>query len=273
MKHHQAKKSLGQNFLNSKKVIFDIVKGAQLTKNDTVLEIGPGKGALTDQLCKNAGQIIAVEKDRELIEFLTEKFKEEIAAGTLVLIEGDIISFDPKKYGLVSHGYKIVANIPYYITGEILEKFLSNEIQPERMVLLIQKEVAVRIAAKNKKESILSLSVKVFGTPVILRMVPASFFSPRPKVDSAVLLIKDISRKYFTQQEERLFFTLIKAAFRHKRKQIMNNIGKLCSKKQLEKIFEKQNHPPAIRAEDLSMGDWIEITKAFCPSLLTTREK
>src|SRR3990172_2215572 len=177
----RAKKSLGQNFLTSRGVARDIVVAAQITPDDVVLEIGPGKGFLTEGLLQKAKKVIAVEKDERMVEYLKDKFREEIRNGKLELIHQDILSFDISRFTLV-------ANIPYYITGEILRTFLSGDLQPQRMVLMVQKEVAERIVARPSsrragtgKESILSMSVKVYGTPCYIQKVPARYFSPKPK--------------------------------------------------------------------------------------------
>src|SRR3989344_3189802 len=156
----RAKKSLGQNFLTSHAVAQDIIAAAHITPDDVVLEIGPGKGFLTEGLLQKAKKVIAVEKDGRMVEYLKDKFREEIRNGKLELIHQDILSFDPAGCGLRVTGYKLIANIPYYITGEILRTFLSGDTQPSLMVLMVQKEVAERIVARDGKESILSMSVK-----------------------------------------------------------------------------------------------------------------
>ncbi|MEK7113685.1 MAG: 16S rRNA (adenine(1518)-N(6)/adenine(1519)-N(6))-dimethyltransferase RsmA, partial [Patescibacteria group bacterium] len=192
---HRAKKSLGQNFLKSISALNKIVAAGELFPRDMVLEIGPGKGALTEKLLEKAGQVIAIEKDKVLFEFLSEKFKEEIKNKKLILREDDILEFDASQF----KKFKIIANIPYNITGAILKKFLTAENQPEMMVLMVQNEVAKRIVARDGRESLLSISVKAYGEPKIIEKVPARYFSPAPKVDSAVIAIKNISRKVFTE--------------------------------------------------------------------------
>jgi 16S rRNA (adenine1518-N6/adenine1519-N6)-dimethyltransferase len=260
---HHAKKSLGQNFLKSKEALRDIVAAGNISATDVILEIGPGKGVLTEQLLQKAGKVIAVEKDTELVALLTEKFKKEINTGTLELITADILTFDPTAFGLKPSVYKIIANIPYYITGAIIEKFLTAEVQPERMVLLLQKEVAKRIVAHDEKESILSISVKAFGTPKYIGTVKAKYFSPAPKVDSAILLIENISHTFFNDLDEQHFFSVVKAGFAHKRKMLMGNLKKQFPDKDSEKIFSDKKISPTIRAEDISLTDWKEIAKAL----------
>lgn len=257
----KAKKSLGQNFLNSSEILDKIIETASLQKEDIVLEVGPGKGSLTEKLLEKSGSVIAIEKDNRLIEFLQEKFAEELKSGKLTLIHNDILDIDIETLNL--NNYKIVANIPYYITGKLIRKFLSSDFQPSQMILMLQKEVAQRITSTDKtkkskkkpKESILSLSIKVYANPKYIKTIPAKYFSPQPKVDSAILLIDNISTKYFEKINEEKFFNLIHQAFSSKRKMLLNNIS-LIPKKELIKILEDLNISTKIRAEDLSLEDW-----------------
>ncbi|MEA2112703.1 MAG: 16S rRNA (adenine(1518)-N(6)/adenine(1519)-N(6))-dimethyltransferase RsmA [Patescibacteria group bacterium] len=249
----KAKKSLGQNFLKSKSVLGKIIKAADLEKTDTILEIGPGKGFLTEELLKTAKKVIAVEKDQRLLGLLEEKFKEEIKNSQLKLIYGDILEINPQD--LLNLPYKIIANIPYYITGQFLRKFLSSGLQPIKIVVMLQKEVAKRITTTQEKESILSLSVKVYGQPKYIATVSAKNFSPQPKVDSAILSIDNISKKFFQTADENLFFNLIKKGFSSKRKMLINNLS-LIPKTELEQIFRDLKIPLKTRAEDLSARDW-----------------
>lgn len=255
---HKPKKNLGQNFLKSKEALRKMCEAGEISNEDVVLEIGPGKGALTEKLLEKAKKVIAVEKDRDLIKILEEKFKQEIENKKLVLINEDILTFEIKK-----EKYKVIANIPYNITGAIFKKFLSCNDQPERMVLLIQKEVAERIMARDGKESILSLSVKAYGTPKYIIKVGKKFFSPAPKVDSAIIAITNISRANFkTNREEIIFFETIKAGFSHKRKVLRKNLES-CGKNstQIDKIFENLKINTRSRAEDLKIENWFEISR------------
>src|SRR3989344_3231148 len=163
------KKSLGQHFLKSRDALRKIIQAGEISRDDVILEIGPGKGILTTELLKYAGKVVAVEKDRELFEFLQGKFKTEVKNGLLVLINDDILN--SKIENLKLKIYKLISNIPYNITGAILKKFLTERYQPKRMVLLVQKEVAERIVARDKKESILSISVKAYGEPKVIGKV------------------------------------------------------------------------------------------------------
>jgi len=265
----RAKKSLGQNFLTSRAVARDIVVAAQITPDDVVLEIGPGKGFLTEGLLQKAKKVIAVEKDERMVEYLKDKFREEIRNGKLELIHQDILSFDISRSTLHALRFTLVANIPYYITGEILRTFLSGDLQPQRMVLMVQKEVAERIVARPSsrragtgKESILSMSVKAYGTPRYIQKVPARYFSPEPNVDSAVLLIENISKNNFTNTEdEKMFFELLKRGFAHKRKMLLGNLKKNYGAQGLEEGFEKCGITPTVRAEKLSLLNWQCLSK------------
>ncbi len=258
-------KHLGQNFLTSKKIIEDIIRAADLSPDDVVLEVGPGKGILTEAILKKIprGKLIAVEKDKRLVEFLREKFKN---VPNLELVEGDILKFDANKLKAnEAKSYKIVANIPYYITSRFLRKFLESDYQSSRMVLMLQKEVAERIAGKGPslgKESILSISVKAYGEPKIIKKVPAEFFSPKPKVDSAILLINNISKDFFTKNklDEKKFFELARLGFSHKRKLLKSNLKNVshlvANMANIEGVFEKCGILQNARAEDLKLEDW-----------------
>ncbi len=205
--------------------------------------------------------VIAIEKDRDLIEILKEKFGEEIKKNKLILVEGDILEFDPSEYKFKNGEYKIIANIPYNITGAIFKKFLSGEIKPSKMVLLVQKEVAMRIVANDKKESILSLSVKAYGEPKYVMKVGKRFFSPIPKVDSAIVAINNINRNNFIKNSEDNFFNIIKVAFSHKRKVLIKNLEKIADKETVQNMFTELNIDTKTRAEDLPLPVWISISK------------
>lgn len=270
----KAKKSLGQNFLKSEIALKKIIEAGEIKSDDIILEIGPGKGALTEKLLEKSGLVIAVEKDNELFELLKEKFAKEIEGKRLILKNDDILDFNVKQN--VLRNYKIVANIPYNITGAILKKFLTEENKPERMILLVQNEVAKRIVASDHKESILSISVKAYGEPKLIMKVGARYFSPAPKVDSAVISIKNISREKFlplpnlplTKGEvpkaegvnEEKFWEIVKAGFAHKRKKLSSNLKSSKYFKDLEKnpLFKGLGNK---RAENLTLFDWITLAK------------
>lgn len=251
-KNRAAKKSLGQHFLTNTNIVSSLVDAGDVSERDTVLEIGPGKGILTAELLKTGALVIAVEKDRELIPVLEEKFKKEIAGKQLTLMLGDILDSAP----MIPGSYKIIANIPYYITGAIIRKFLTAEHQPSKMALLVQKEVAERIIARDKKESLLSVSIKAYGEPKYIKTVKAGSFTPPPKVDSAIVLIDGISRDFFRGISEDRFFEILHAGFAHKRKQLFGNMRAVFDEKLLEENMVRCGVPKNARAEDLSLQDW-----------------
>ncbi len=213
------KPKLGQHFLTRSEIAGWVANSIDISDKDTVLEIGPGHGILTRELLKLAKTVVAIEKDTELVKELNEKFSSEIADTKLILIEEDVRDFNPEKHEHLQTNYNLCANIPYYITGYIIRKFLTTKKQPESIAVLIQKEVAERIVAKNNKHSILSISVYAYGIPKLEKIVKAGAFSPPPKVDSAILSIKNISHNNFKDMEhEKHFFEVIKTAFSQKRK-------------------------------------------------------
>lgn len=257
----RAKKSLGQNFLNSKAVVRDIISAAHLSNSDVVLEIGPGKGVLTEELLKNSQRVIAVEKDDRMIPYLEEKFPNEIAENKLLLIKGDIVELIETNTLEIPNEYKLIANIPYYITGFLLRAFLERENKPQHIVFMVQKEVADRIVARDKKESILSVAVKVYGTPKLIKKVPARYFTPAPKVDSAILSIENISGNNFIDiHEEHFFFEVLKSGFAHKRKQLLKNLKENYGES-VAHAFLKLQIPLTIRAEDVPFDMWKKISQ------------
>lgn len=256
----QAKKSLGQNFLKSGAVLEKIINAGNVSKDDLVLEIGPGEGALTEKLLEKTRKVVAVEKDDRLIEFLRQKFLKNIENGSLELIHGDILEENVSEYGLKTGEYKLIANIPYYITGQIFRKFLSEDNQPNKIVVLVQKEVAHRAVANDGKESLLSISTKVYGEPKNMGIVAKGNFHPVPKVDSAILLIDKINKDYFKNFTEKDFFRVLKAGFAHKRKQLLGNLKDLIKDgKKVSEILKKCEIDEKSRAEDLKKEDWARI--------------
>jgi 16S rRNA (adenine1518-N6/adenine1519-N6)-dimethyltransferase len=254
----KAKKSLGQNFLKSHAALKKMVSSAGAGPTDTILEIGPGKGALTKELLASGAHILAIEKDDRLIPYLQELFEAEIKSGQLELIHGDALEFDPRKYKLQK--YKIVANIPYYITGLLIRTYLESPYPPEGMTILVQKEVAERIVARDGKESILSLSVKLFGTPFYKGVVSKRYFSPQPKVDSAILHIANIT-KTVSKKTADTFFIIIKQAFSQKRKTLLHTLGDIYSRETIGLLLQQLNKKELARPEELSLSDWLSITE------------
>ncbi len=230
-----------------------------MNSEDTIIEVGPGKGVLTEKLVAIAKKVIAVEKDDRLMEFLQDKFVEEIKNGKLEIVHGDILDFTPDPWHLTPGTYKVVANIPYYITGLFLRKFLEEtDCQPERIVVMVQKEIAQRIVANEQagqKESLLSMSIKAYGTPKMVMKVDKENFSPAPNVDSAILLISNISKKFFVENQisEENFFQILHAGFAHKRKILSSNLKGIVTPEKISLLSKN------IRAEELKLEDWLTL--------------
>ncbi len=252
------KKSLGQNFLKSKGAVRTIVSSGDIRSGDTIVEIGPGKGALTSALLQTKASIIAVEKDDRLIPELETLFASDISSGKLSIVHGDILEI-PIRDIVGNKPYKVIANIPYYITGLLFRKLLEEEQNPTRMVLLVQKEVAQRIVARDEKESILSLSIKAYGKAKIMDTVSRKMFSPQPNVDSAILCVSDISKAFFQNFAEKTFFAWIKAGFAQKRKKVIRNLESIAPKEKLQAIFTELSIDTNSRAEDISLSQWAKM--------------
>lgn len=231
---------------------------------ETVLEIGPGTGVLTRELLARGARVVAVEADQRAIDALHETFRAEIEVGKVQIVHGDMRTFSTedvaKAFGLRDQEYIVVANIPYYLSGLLFRTFLETNIQPKRIVFLVQKEVAMRIA-RDKKESILSLSVKAFGTPKYVRTVSKGHFNPQPRIDSAIILIDDVNRNNFNNLSSEHFFTLIHLGFGEKRKQLLGNLTKRYEREELVHIFSTLEIPSTARGEDLPLMKWLELAK------------
>ncbi|MEZ4103890.1 MAG: 16S rRNA (adenine(1518)-N(6)/adenine(1519)-N(6))-dimethyltransferase RsmA [Candidatus Paceibacterota bacterium] len=259
----QHKKSLGQNFLTSDIVPNWMCEAAKLEENDTILEIGPGTGMLTKSILQKSSKVLAVETDKRAVEKLKETFSQEIRVGKLTIIEADIKNISLKDLGLRKHKFKVVANIPYYLSGFLLRFLLENDQQPKSVTFLIQKELAERIA-RSKKESILSLSVKVFGEPRYIKTVTKGHFKPQPKVDSAILQIDNINNNNFTEEISiKNFFKILHLGLGNKRKQLLSNLSKKYSRSNLEATFSELSINNKIRGEDLPLQQWLILTKAL----------
>ncbi|MDB5195137.1 MAG: hypothetical protein JWO84_321 [Parcubacteria group bacterium] len=251
----QAKQALGQNFLMHQATADRIADAAGLRKDSVVLEIGPGTGMLTRSLLARAGKVIAVEADRELIAPLREAFETPLGTGALEIREGDIRSFD---LGTLPSGYVVVANIPYYITGEIIRTLLTARNKAAAVTLLVQKEVAERIV-RSRKESLLSLSVKAYGTPSYKFTVPRGSFRPAPNVDSAVLHVADIQPPFENETLEARFFEVLHAGFAHKRKRLAKNLEALAPAEMIARAFSETGLDVNARAEDIPLSTWKQL--------------
>jgi 16S rRNA (adenine1518-N6/adenine1519-N6)-dimethyltransferase len=255
-------KRLGQNFLIDKKVLKKIVEAAEISEKDVVLEVGSGIGNLTIELAKSAKKVIAVEKDKRMVEILKENLKN---FKNVEIIEGDIREIIWAIVKNISRGYKIVANIPYYLTSHLIRNFLELKNKPKLIVLMVQKEVAQRICAKPPKMNLLAVSVQFYAKPKIVSYVSKNCFLPRPKVDSAIIKIKpmtDVDRGLINAD---LFFKIVKAGFSHPRKQLINNFSKNFEfdKMKIENWLLKNKICPKKRAQEISLKEWTKLVKNF----------
>ncbi|MDQ5912534.1 MAG: rRNA (adenine1518-N6/adenine1519-N6)-dimethyltransferase [Patescibacteria group bacterium] len=310
---HFAKKSLGQNFLKSERALSDMVEVGDIQSGETIIEIGPGKGALTTKLLAtirelnnksqispadqdNQTRLVCIEKDDRLIPFLKEEYKKDIEDGVLEIIHGDIIEIlnNKEQIGAIigetssrepetehkPRPYKIIANIPYYITGLIFRGIFELEHLPNKIVMLVQKEVANRIMTYGDngeqsgenvgKESILSISIKLYGTPRRVSIVPRGAFVPAPAVDSAIISVENIQRKIPKDQDAR-FFEMIHSAFSHKRKRLAKNLESFSGRVQTSKTADNQTSADYekmlvelgldknVRAEEISIETYIQL--------------
>lgn len=262
---HKAKKSLGQNFLTSKAVVSAAISAAKLDVNSVVLEIGPGKGFLTEDMLATGATVYAIEKDDDLFVFLQEKFSQYIESGTFILIHGDAVNDLESTIQNISKqhtSYSVIANIPYNITGLLIRRLLESNPQPTYMILMIQHEVAVRILARDMKESILSLSVSCYGDAKLIRKVSAGSFSPAPKVDSALILIEHISRsKFLNHVHEENYFKILHAGFAHKRKLLIRNLKNDLGDVNWDAIWQALSLSALVRAEDIHTNTYIELSR------------
>jgi len=268
-------KAKGQNFLINQGVLQKIIKAADLSQNDCVLEIGPGLGVLTEGLIKKSKKVLSVELDKRLAYFLKQKFK---GVKNLKILETDVLQIRNDQIvellNCYELGYKVVANLPYNITKPVLQKFLTAEPKPKEIVVLVQKEVAQKIVAKPGQMSLLSLSVQFYGQPEIIDYVAKENFYPKPQVESAILKIKlnlgkmplELSTAFLKIKfEEKKFWRLIKIGFSSPRKQLQNNLaaGFQISKEKAKKKLKLANLQEKIRPQDLSLADWANLYLQF----------
>jgi 16S rRNA (adenine1518-N6/adenine1519-N6)-dimethyltransferase len=254
----EAKKSLGQHWLKDEQTLKAICQAADLGKTDTVLEVGPGLGDLTRQLVKQAGRVIAVELDTDL----TESLKKELPAKNLEIINQDIRQLDLTGLPL---DYKVVANIPYYLTSHLIRLLSDTANQPETIVLLVQQEVAERLAAAPGKMSLLSVSAQYHYSAKRGPLVSAELFEPPPKVDSQVIILKRHPKLLFGAIDTKLYFRLVKAGFAGRRKKLRGSLsaGLHISKDQADDLLKQAGINPDKRAQELSLQDWHKLYKAY----------
>jgi len=246
-------KQYGQNFLLNEEVIEKMIEAGEINKKNTVVEVGPGFGVLTLPISQKAGKVLAYEIEKKIQPYWEERLKEH---KNLEIIWGNVLynkDFNLKKY-------KVIANLPYQITSQVIRFFLEQENKPENMVIMVQKEVGERICAKPGDLSVLGLSVQFYGEPEIVAIVSKNNFYPEPKVDSAV--IKITLKKDLPEINEKEFFNFIKAGFINKRKLLIKNLKNYLGKKSKETIdmaFEKMGFLSNVRAQELSVEDWIKL--------------
>ena len=252
------KKSLGQHWLKDPEILADIAEAAELTGDDVVLEIGPGLGTLTSRLLARANSVTAVEFDADLARKLPGQFPGK----ELTVVNQDILQFDLNQ---LPKNYKVVANVPYYITSKIVEKLMTAENKPSIAVLLVQKEVAERIAAEAGNMSILSVSVQTFAEAELDIEAPRQFFTPPPKVDSQVVILRTRNNPLITPEDQRDFFRIVKAGFSAKRKKLRSSLsgGLGIDKSAAEELLKNAGISPDARAEDLAIEDWKSLLKEW----------
>jgi 16S rRNA (adenine1518-N6/adenine1519-N6)-dimethyltransferase len=259
----KARKNLGQHFLVDETVLADILETAGLTVDDTVVEVGPGLGVLTAELCSRAGRVIAVELDDRLAAALKRTLS---SSGNLTVLNNDILKISPedilREAGMdASGGYSVVANLPYYITSPVLRHFLEAGSKPRKMVVMVQNEVAEEIAAGPGKMSLLSIGIQLYGRPEIAAYVPAASFYPPPEVDSAILKIVPYPEPPVIIPDEESFFSFVKAGFSASRKQLANSLsnGLGIPKDEVRDLLESVEIAPQRRAETLSIEEWARL--------------
>lgn len=233
-----------------------IADEADLSADDTVLEIGPGLGTLTSELLRQAGRVVAVEFDEELAGKLAGQFPGK----QLSVVHDDILHYDLSQ---LPAGYKVVANVPYYITSKIVQLLTTASHKPARIVLLVQKEVAERLAATPGNMSILAVSAQVYAEVTLGIKVPRAYFTPPPRVDSQVVVLTIRPTPLIDRTEERAFFRVVKAGFSAKRKKLRSSIaaGLHLEKTEAEQLLQQAAIDPNARAEDLALADWLRLSK------------
>ncbi len=255
---HQPKKYLGQNFLVDKNILRKIIEVAQVKKTDNVLEVGPGRGVLTQELATRAKRVLAVEKDSDLISGLATAGWSNVR-----VLEYDVLKVSDEQLKDFFQGepYRIIANLPYNISSQFLKLYLEREYAPTSMLLMLQKEVAERICNKDQNNSVLSLSVHFYCEPKLLFTVKKNSFKPAPKVESAIIEFKNIRKNKFSVTAQ-IFFELVKAGFSQKRKKLRNNLREYSPQKIQEFLIER-GYSESVRAEELSLFDWVKLAQGI----------
>ncbi|TES89464.1 MAG: 16S rRNA (adenine(1518)-N(6)/adenine(1519)-N(6))-dimethyltransferase RsmA [Dehalococcoidia bacterium] len=258
----RARKRLGQRFLIDGDVLQRILSAAELTADDIVLEVGPGLGILTRELAQRARRVIAIELDDKLANFLKQ---ELVSFPNVMIINEDILKIEPATLLARPERYKVVANLPYYITSPVLRHFLEATLKPDLMVVMVQKEVAEAIVAGPGKRSLLSISVQFYGRPTIIGKVPANSFYPAPEVDSAILRIDLYPKPAVAVDDTEGFFGTVRAGFASPRKQLANSLaqGLGWPKADVLSVLAEASIAPQRRAETLTLEEWAQLRQAY----------
>ena len=260
----QPKKSLGQNFLVDQRALERIVEAAELGPEDIVLEIGPGLGALTRLLAAEAGRVVAVELDQRLVEALKQTATAKADLPNVEIIHGDILELNPAdllEQQRDNFQYKVVANLPYYITSAIIRHLLTAEVRPKLMVVTVQLEVARRITAEPGEMSLLAVSVQFYGRPRIVARIKAGAFYPSPQVDSAVIRIDLDDYPVVEVDDVDSFFEVVRAGFAQRRKQLRNALaaGLALPASEVAQVLNRASVNPRRRAQTLSLEEWARV--------------
>lgn len=255
-------KSLGQNFLTDLRVVDDIIAGAEITKDDSVIEIGPGVGTLTRKLLEHAGKVTAIELDEELIPILTEELKEY---DNFTLIHGDAVKLDLKE---IAEGkrVKFVANLPYYVTTPIIAGILSSGMDFDSLTIMVQKEVAERMAAVpgTKDYGSLTILVRYYCDIKVVRNVPPSAFIPRPKIDSTVIRLNKLEKPRAEVEDEKLFFNIVRHSFNMRRKTLVNGLKSMgLSRETIDEAMAECGIDSKVRGETLSVEEFAELSNSI----------
>ena len=258
----RARKGLGQNFLVDGSILKKIASAAELTSSNTVIEVGPGLGVLTETLVEQTGKVIAIELDNNLANILKTHFSE---SNKVTVLNEDVLKVNPADILGTETNYKVVANLPYYITSAVIRHFLEASAKPTMMVLMVQKEVAQQITAQPGEMSLLSVSVQLYGKPTIVSKVAARCFYPAPNVDSAILKIAVYAQPKIAPGDITGFFDIVRAGFSANRKQLPNSLanGLKIPKSDIIPLLEKAGIDPKRRAETLTIVEWGVLYKEF----------
>ena len=258
----RAKKSFGQNWLKDQHTLDTIVQSADISQTDTILEVGPGLGYLTEKLLSTGARVVAVESDQDLIFPLKQKFLKE---KNIKIISEDILKFNLND---IDRNYKVVANIPYYLTSNLIRMFLESYNKPHSMVLLVQKEVAQRIVASPGQMSILAFSVQYYAEVELIADVSRELFEPVPKVDSSIIKFVTRSKPRF-EADSKMLFRIVKAGFSNKRKMLKNSLSSALQIDQytIASVLQRSQIPQESRAQELDFEQWHELYLQIRPML------